>query len=72
MPEYEVTGRGVGGWRVFTFEDKNAVRWSWMVTSSGVSGTVAPRAAIKINATHWKRMKSHSLVARLYSPTRSS
>jgi len=28
-----------------TLEDKNAVRWSWMVTSSGMSGTVAPRAA---------------------------
>ena len=55
-----------------TFEDKNAVLWSCIVTSSGMSGTIAPIAAMNTKAVHWNRMKSHSLVERLYSPTRSS
>ena len=55
-----------------TLEDKKAVRWSCMVTSSGTSGTVPSSAAIKMKAIHWNNMNNQSRVARLYPPTRSS
>lgn len=63
---------GGGGGGAVTLEARNVVRCSWMVTSSGTSGTVAPRAAMNMNATHWKRINNQIRVDSEYSPTSSS